>query len=140
MEEMKAVYWNLGRKLGYLVGLLDPVDCSQKHAEETVRVSDISKWATCERYALESVQEGRTATVRASAWVGTLAHEYLVARLRDNEFPMSWNDPPARVQWDVVTQGVFGARDQAKELSRKAAERFGAEGLVLHDHEVRRSR
>ena len=82
---------------------------------EQIRVSSVARWAACERYALESINEMDEPSIAASSWVGTLAHGKLAKQKVDH--------PPA-VRWDATTPSYLEAEAQSSLIAEVASERL----------------
>ena len=97
---------------------------------ETMRISDIGNWSSCESMALHSPP--RTAgRQNVASWVGTLAHGIL-----------SGIDPvePDRLAYDTLTPSAHHALVQAQHIAQCARDLLTAQGwgVIGHEEELRR--
>ena len=99
-----------------------------------MRISDISAWAICETYALQSPPRtaGRT---NVAAFVGTGAHALLAGLTPELVPPIG-----ARLAYDAITPMWQHADIQAIAIARCARDLMAAQGWtpIAHEEEVRR--
>ena len=89
-----------------------------------MRVSAIADWTTCEAMALTDPRP--EARVHVAAWVGTLAHAYLLGTP-----PIV----PNRLRFDTITQTADQAIIQAGAIACEARRRLDYEGWTIMEAE-----
>ena len=91
-----------------------------------MRVSEIADWTTCEAMALSDPRP--EARVHVAAWVGTLAHAWMLGQV-------GLLETPSRLRFDPLTKTAHQAKVQARAIALESLRILDVEGWEIMEAE-----
>ncbi|MYB36791.1 MAG: hypothetical protein F4Y26_05235 [Gammaproteobacteria bacterium] len=97
-----------------------------------MRISDVDKWATCERYALEASHAQHQflrRRIHVAAMVGSLVHKLVTGAIDAHDEMEGWRS--RSLTCDATTPDVHAALWQAQEISDKIRYQLATDGWTI---------